>query len=613
MTNPSDEKIPVITASAYDRIYVDAGPGTGKTFTLIERLKFLNSEENLFPASQILVLSFSVSAVTEIKKRLISEVSKGECSDDLEYLQVRTFDSFASKLLYDFRSNQYISGKSYDERILEAIKLIKEEPKVAQALAGIDHILIDELQDLVSYRADLALSVLKIVDCGFTLFGDLAQGIYDFQIEQQGSKTSNVELLNTIKNEYGDLKIFEFNKNFRVDGITNLELLAVNGRTLIMESSDKAWTYLTNEFRRLSDRGDLSKPKLESNLFNSSTCVVCRDNGQVLKLARKLNSYDYPFKIMKSKSDNNAPSWVGRLLFNFQNQKVNFSEFYELILNRIPEIIEKAEELWQSLKTVAGSKHLKTIEIQSIREALFTGQVLVNFDRDESNDNGILLSTIHRSKGKEFNNVIVVVNPDQEDNTYQTFNKDQESKVLFVGLTRAKKTLSRILPGWMDGIHKLSNQERWVKTKKGASGLTQFNGIQVGLQNDFEPNSFARGVPLEIKERQNYLWNNVKYGTKAELIFLNRTEGCPIYGIFIDKKFIGQMSTNFGWGLWEAIKSKQGFKPRKFPNVISDIWVKEIVTEIGYLGDSSINSGFLRTGLWLGLRLEGIGICQNWE
>lgn len=65
----SDEQKAVITADHRKRILVNAGPGTGKTWTLIERIKeFLNNEE--VEPENIVVLCFSRAAVRVITERL---------------------------------------------------------------------------------------------------------------------------------------------------------------------------------------------------------------------------------------------------------------------------------------------------------------------------------------------------------------------------------------------------------------------------------------------------------------------------------------------------------------------------------------------------------------
>ena len=54
-----------------------AGPGTGKTLCLARRALYLSAEEGI-PASQILALTFTRSAASELRERLRQELSEGE-------------------------------------------------------------------------------------------------------------------------------------------------------------------------------------------------------------------------------------------------------------------------------------------------------------------------------------------------------------------------------------------------------------------------------------------------------------------------------------------------------------------------------------------------------
>ena len=53
-------------------LLIIAGPGTGKTFTVVERIKYMLSQ-NIMPES-ILCLTYSEAAAAEMKTRLVKEV-----------------------------------------------------------------------------------------------------------------------------------------------------------------------------------------------------------------------------------------------------------------------------------------------------------------------------------------------------------------------------------------------------------------------------------------------------------------------------------------------------------------------------------------------------------
>ena len=74
---------------------VDAGAGTGKTFTIVERVAQLNADANAgCPASSILLLTFSKKAAAELRGRIVKRLGPG-----VEPPECATFHAFALSLL----------------------------------------------------------------------------------------------------------------------------------------------------------------------------------------------------------------------------------------------------------------------------------------------------------------------------------------------------------------------------------------------------------------------------------------------------------------------------------------------------------------------------------
>src|SRR5574344_1292540 len=82
-------------------LVIDAGPGAGKTFVLVERVKFLLGECGV-DSESLLVITFTRKAAEELKLRL-----RGEdfISDDMiNRMQISTIHSFCYKLLSEYGS-----------------------------------------------------------------------------------------------------------------------------------------------------------------------------------------------------------------------------------------------------------------------------------------------------------------------------------------------------------------------------------------------------------------------------------------------------------------------------------------------------------------------------
>lgn len=88
----------IVAAPASARQLVEAAPGTGKTELAARRLASLLRTE--LSAGQILVLSFSRSAVRTLSNRLAAmDHADARVVEDLRHLSVRTFDSWSFRML----------------------------------------------------------------------------------------------------------------------------------------------------------------------------------------------------------------------------------------------------------------------------------------------------------------------------------------------------------------------------------------------------------------------------------------------------------------------------------------------------------------------------------
>ena len=93
----------------YGKYLVLAGPGTGKTYTIIQRIK--NILNNNIDAKKILCLTFSDTAAKEMKERLNNEIK------NINDINIYTYHSFCLNLI-----EQY--GHYFD--LSDNIKIIKD-------------------------------------------------------------------------------------------------------------------------------------------------------------------------------------------------------------------------------------------------------------------------------------------------------------------------------------------------------------------------------------------------------------------------------------------------------------------------------------------------------
>lgn len=92
-------------------VIVDAGPGTGKTATVVERLRFLIQEHGA-NAAQILALTFSNEAAQEMGERVAAAFG----ADVADAMTIRTFHGFGMEFLH---AHGHLSGHTEDFRLLD--------------------------------------------------------------------------------------------------------------------------------------------------------------------------------------------------------------------------------------------------------------------------------------------------------------------------------------------------------------------------------------------------------------------------------------------------------------------------------------------------------------
>lgn len=79
-------------------LLIIAGPGTGKTSTLVKRIRYLISEKNVSP-KEIMVATFTEKAAKEIMTRISSELIKTNPDVNLNDMYIGTFHSICIRLL----------------------------------------------------------------------------------------------------------------------------------------------------------------------------------------------------------------------------------------------------------------------------------------------------------------------------------------------------------------------------------------------------------------------------------------------------------------------------------------------------------------------------------
>lgn len=169
-----EEQYKILISEPNQNQRIIAGAGSGKTTTILCRVKYLL--DNFICPDRILILTFNRDSAQNIRNRI----------DDLfgfpVKLNIYTIDAFCCKLIYAYGETSNISNakcikslSEYSSIGLEIMKLYHKE--ISKQFT---HIFFDEFQDV----NDIQFNILKLFyDSGsiLTVIGDDCQNIYQFR------------------------------------------------------------------------------------------------------------------------------------------------------------------------------------------------------------------------------------------------------------------------------------------------------------------------------------------------------------------------------------------------------------------------------------------------
>ena len=92
-------------------LLIIAGPGSGKTFTLVERIYYLISEKGI-PPERLFVSTFTEKAAAELITRISSRLAADNIAVNLNEMYVGTFHSICLRFLEENRESTRLKRTS---------------------------------------------------------------------------------------------------------------------------------------------------------------------------------------------------------------------------------------------------------------------------------------------------------------------------------------------------------------------------------------------------------------------------------------------------------------------------------------------------------------------
>lgn len=473
-------QIELVTAEEDENTLILAGPGSGKTRTVVHRCAYLIRVKRR-PARGILVLCFNRQAATMLRRRLFALIGA-----DAGGITVKTYHGLAMILTGTSFAEMAEKGREgnlqFDELIRDAVKLLRGEKAIVgidedeireRLLDGYSDILVDEYQDIDQDQYDLisALAGRNLHDPEGRLtilaVGDDDQNIYTFRganvafirrfqadyqarihylLENYRSSRHIIDCANQLIQHNQDR--MKTNHEIRVNdsrrddpaGGRWAELDPVTGgRVQVLEVSGprRQAAALADEIERLR--------RLDKHLQWSDCAVLARTREALHPVRALLERRGLPVRWPVDRDKAPPLHRVREIAAFLESLKARGKEqctAAELLSALQDRFSADRENMWIRLMTdslvdfqaeTADQRQPVARAIEYLYEA-FTEQ-----RRDHTLGQGIHLSTVHGAKGMEFNHVFMLDDGWAGGRNLQA--AEEERRTYYVGMTRARETL----------------------------------------------------------------------------------------------------------------------------------------------------------------------------
>ncbi len=405
-------------------IVVAAGPGSGKTRVLVHKLASLLLLEDV-KHEQLLMLTFSRAAATEFKQRLMELIGNAA-----HFVEIKTFHSYCFDLLGRIGNLEEV--KDIVSKAAERINQGDVEPsKIAKTV-----LVIDEAQDMSAEEFALVKALMtRNEEMRVIAVGDDDQNIYEFR----GSDSANMYQLT----QESSSRFIEMTENFRgahhpvnfANEFAKNICKRMKTLPIVSMRQENGWVEVT---RHLS--ACMYQPLVEKMIQNQgegTSCVLTQTNEEAVILMALLQKRGIRSMLIQSMDGYRFGNLAEiRYILKYIDKRVHTP--------LIP------EELWEQAKQATFSTYSRSQSLAYVRRciALFEQTNRTKYVSDfkefvyessvedfcDISKAKVIVSTIHKAKGKEFDDVYMLLtdNPQKDDSVMRRY---------YVGMTRAKNRL----------------------------------------------------------------------------------------------------------------------------------------------------------------------------
>ncbi|MCR5168069.1 MAG: RecQ family ATP-dependent DNA helicase [Oscillospiraceae bacterium] len=404
-------------------IVVAAGPGSGKTRVLVHKLAALLLMDDI-KSEQLLMLTFSRAAATEFRQRLVALIGTVA-----KYVDIKTFHSYC----FDILGRPGTLGESDNIVKMAVDALASGEVESSRVTKTV--LVIDEAQDMSADEYRL-IELLKEHNSGMKIIavGDDDQNIYSWR----GSDSKH--FMSLYENE--DAKKYELIENYR-------------SLPAIVDIANKYAALITERFKEepivpvRKGKGIVSLTKYKypceyhiletiKSRNDRSVAVLTDTNNEAAMYLEMLNSNGIKAKLIQEAENCRVYDLVEIRVFMNKLREMNSdsptidAENWKTAMDEMIEYNNGSTQLDDCIRFLEGFRSMYSrIYVSDLEEYLYESELS---DMFEVEDDVVTVSTIHRSKGREFGTVYLATKGKFEQS-------DAERRKIYVGMTRAKDNL----------------------------------------------------------------------------------------------------------------------------------------------------------------------------
>lgn len=397
-------------------VALKAAVGSGKTTVIINRVLYLHYIKKV-PLDEMMIVTFTNKAADEIKERI-----KKYISEDINY--IGTFHSIAAKILREkIRIEDF--GYTKDFKIISY-----------QEAGDILNRIIEEGKLKVKYKSKLQKRIEEFKN-GNILYGNM-------------------------KNEDDIKKLYEmYSEVKKKENLMDYDDLIINCIEFLKECLNIKYIII-DEFQ---DTDFMQYELIKKIASNTSSIFVVGDPNQTIYSFRTGSSdifdrfirefdaciYDLPINYRSTKIITEAATaLIGDKILSSgdEGEKIKISCHYDAfneanyILRRIKELKEKGVKLGDI--AILYRRQMQGDVLYDVLSREFECEFLkgLEVEKEKIDNDRLKLLTLHSSKGLEFDHIFIVgVNEGNIPIANKRDVEEEELRLFFVGITRARKTI----------------------------------------------------------------------------------------------------------------------------------------------------------------------------